>query len=112
MTRMRARWVLREPESELPTVGYAIVAKWWPGIYYLVSTIQLDLSDPVRRLAETISGMPSTDAFLTNIYRCNGDGFIGNNPPMYRRTYQTLEEAKAGHERTLTLVARGRNPRR
>jgi hypothetical protein len=41
---MRARWVFQDLTPELPAVGMATVARWWPGKYYLVSTIQLDES--------------------------------------------------------------------
>ena len=41
---MRARWVFHELTPELPGVGMATVASWWPGKCWLVSTVQLDES--------------------------------------------------------------------
>jgi hypothetical protein len=104
---MRARWVSPRPKPELPIVGQAIVATWWPGRYHFVSTIQLDPTDPLRRLTEKISGHQQTEAFVTNVYRCNKDGWWGDNSPLYERTYETLEEAKGGHEQALRLVSQG-----
>ncbi len=93
---MRVRWVSPRPSPELPIVGQAIVATWWPGRYYFVSTIQLDLSAPIRRLTEITSKSVRTDAFVTNVYRCDKHGWCGDKPFLFERTYETLREAEAG----------------
>jgi hypothetical protein len=41
---MKARWVFNDLIPELPGVGMATVASWYPGKYWLVSTVQLDES--------------------------------------------------------------------
>lgn len=41
---MRARWIFNDLEPELPGVAQTTVASWWPGKYWLVSTIQLEES--------------------------------------------------------------------
>lgn len=104
---MRARWVSPRPAPDLPIVGQAIVASWWPGRYYSVLTFQLDPTSRLRRLTEQISGFPQTEAFVTNVCRCNKYGLWVEDSPLYERTYETLEEAKAAHEHALRLVSQG-----
>lgn len=113
---MRARWVVQNPSPELPIVGQARVASWWPGSYYIVSTIQIDASDPLHRLTETIERMfPHEETtlcpgkYVTQVFKCSKDGIVRSfNEPLYELEYQELAAARAGHEETVVLLLQGR----
>jgi hypothetical protein len=112
---MRARWVLRNPSSKLPGVGTAIVASWWPGTCYLVSTIQLDSSSPLARLTQTLKSgeryedvRPGPDVFATQVFKCDSNGWVKSfDTPLYEREYVALAEATAGHDEAVNLLAQG-----
>jgi hypothetical protein len=73
-----------------------------------VLTFQPDPTGRLRRLTEQISGVPQTEAFVTTVCRCNKWGlWVDDTPLLYERTYETLEEAAAGHEHALKLVSEG-----
>ncbi|HEY0551672.1 MAG TPA: hypothetical protein VGF13_18855 [Verrucomicrobiae bacterium] len=113
---MKARWVLRYPSRELPFVGQAVVASWWPGKYYFVSTWRLDSSSPLHRLTQSLKqGVPFTDAdvgqerYMTQILKCTKDGISESfDDPLYEREYSDLSEAKAGHNESVDLLEQGR----
>jgi hypothetical protein len=113
---MRARWVLHNPSPEIPIIGQARVATWWPGRYYFVSTIQLDSSSPLHRLTESIrQGVPYAEAslgpntYVTQVFKCTKDGIVRSfKEPLYEREYSDLSAARAGHKRTVDLLEQGR----
>ena len=110
---MRARWVLETPNPETPSVGSAVVASWWPGRYYWISTIQLDPTSPLRRMTEALNTrrpydqVKVPDAYLTSVYRCktNLGGIYGD--PLYQCEYATFSEAKEGHKKALLSLTNG-----
>lgn len=114
---MHARWVLEHPSPELPTVGQAIGASWWPGRYYWVSTVQLDPSNPLMQLvAKSKSIMtgepmvPASEKFVTNVYRCDREGWVPEKEygqPLYERMYENLGAAKHGHAQAVALLTQG-----
>jgi hypothetical protein len=113
---MRARWVLHSPSPEIPIVGQARVATWWPGRYYFVSTIQLDSSSPLHRLSESIKqGVPydeatlGPDRYVTQVFRCTRDGIVKSfAEPLYQLEYADELAARAGHKHTVDLLEQGR----
>jgi hypothetical protein len=111
---MRARWVSEEANPELPAIGTAIVASWWPKRYYWVSTIQLDSASPLRRLTEAIKTRETyeqvklPDGYLTSVYRCKTSLGIIFGEPLYQREYPTISEARNGHYETVRRMAKGR----
>jgi len=118
---MRARWVLNDPSPELPMVGWAIVASWWPTIYHAVSTIQLDSASPLGRLTRSLttgkySSDPLLDRFVTEVFRSNRDGLIKSfDHPLYEKEYADLLNAKLGHKEVVDLLEQGKlilSPRR
>jgi hypothetical protein len=110
---MRARWIREEPSKS--HIGFAVVARWRPGRYYLVSTISCDGSSHLAKLTrsletgipfEQIKSVPSR--FVTNIFRCNRNGIARDiGTPLHEIVYTTLEDAQAGHANTVRLLAGG-----
>jgi hypothetical protein len=117
---MRCRWVKRNLSVQLPLVGQSIVAMWWPGRYYWVSTIQLDRDSPLAKLTQSLKEGTHSDAppptFVTQVFKCDAHGFVkslwdlslGDPEPLYEQTYDDLAAAKLGHEETARLIELGR----
>jgi hypothetical protein len=101
--KMKARWVSHRPSPQLPIVGQTIIAKWWFGRYYIVSTIELDSSSPLQKLTKSlIQSFPYEQAipeekFITNVYKCDING-TPKSDFIYVREYSTLLEAQNGHD--------------
>jgi hypothetical protein len=94
-------------------VGQAIVASWWPGLYYMVFTLQLDSTSPMRRLTETIRTgkaydqvTAAPDGFFTDLFKCDKSGLMSGDL-LYEREYKTLSEANSGHREVLVLLSDG-----
>src|SRR2546428_12410520 len=112
---MKARWVVSlNPDPELPIIGQDLVASWWPGRYYLVSTIALDPASPMSRLTHTISrGGSFKDAqppekYVTGVFRASKDFVVKSREPLYENEYSDLESARNGHAEIVRLVEQGR----
>jgi len=113
---MRARRVLHVGSSRVGLVGQTIVAHWWPGKYYFVSTIQIDSSSASSRLTRSLkTGVdymdvkPEPDVFVTNIFKCDKNGRVKpGDSPLYEQEYSDLNQAKLGHKEIVDLLAEGR----
>jgi hypothetical protein len=113
---MRARWVSPRPRPELPIVGQALVASFWPGRFYFVSTMQLDPSSPSSKLARSLElGIaynnvpPGPDEYITQIFRCNKHMIIKSfDDPLFERRYSTLPQALIGHNEAVDLLSKGK----
>jgi hypothetical protein len=91
---MRARWVFNELTPELPGVGMTTVASWWPGKYWLVSTIQLDESSVtpgssknfpfVGFIQPTLVGVGSTGFLVPYEQAPSAHESVSNGPLIYR----------------------------
>ena len=100
----------------MPMVGYTIIAKWWPGSYYLAMTFKPDSSSPLVRLTQSIvQRVPYADAalgpdrFLTQVFRCNKDGAVHSiEEPLYEQEYFDLSAAREGHQRIVEALEHGR----
>ena len=91
---MRARWIQHDRSMELPEGTKTVVAMWWPGVYYLVSTIGTE-AEPQRR-------------YLTEVFRCHRDGFPKSLDDRYfLREHEDLERAKVGHAAAVQALAAG-----
>jgi hypothetical protein len=94
----------------------AIVATWWPGRYYKVSTVQLDSSSPIAQLAQSMEQkvpfekvVPGPDKYITQVFRCTADGIVRSFfEPLFERQYSCISSARAGHKETVDLLERGR----
>lgn len=112
---MRARWVREDPPST-SHIGFAVVARWFPGRYYLVSTIRCDGTSHLAKLtrsAETSIPLEqissARETFVTNIFKCDRNGFVRSfENPLHERVYSSLDEAHAGHAKTVDLLAKGK----
>lgn len=111
---MRARWIREEPSKS--HVGFAVVARWLPGRYYLVSTICSDGTSHLAKLTRSLeTGVPfaqiesAPPRFVTNVFDCDRNGFARHiHKPLHECIYATLEEARLGHAKTLELLANGK----
>lgn len=54
---------------------------------------------------EEVAAAP--ERFVTDVYRCTGDGWIGNNKPLYEEEHVTLAQAREGHARVLGQLTKG-----
>lgn len=112
---MRTRWINHTPSPELPVVGRSIVATYWPGEYYLVSTTQEDSATPLRMFLRSVAlqvpfeNVPhEPDLFMTRIFNCNKRGWHkASEKPLYERQYSTFLEALNGHNETVDLFIKG-----
>jgi hypothetical protein len=90
---MRARWVFRDEPYNAQNVGTAVIASWFPGRYYKVSTIE---SSPTE--------------FITQVAKCDKMGWVGDwlTNTVYERDYKDRGDAFRGHEDVVNLLAAGR----
>ena len=110
---MRARWIREEPSQS--HLGFAVVARWVPGKYYLVSTISCGGNSHLARLTRSVeTGTPfdmidsTPPRFVTNIFHCDRNGIVPDiTKPLHEVVYTTLEEAHVGHANTVRLLAGG-----
>lgn len=110
---MSARWIREEPSKS--HIGFAVVARWLPGRYYLVSTICCDGSSHLARLTRSLeAGIPfeqissAPPKFVTNVFCCDRNGLARDiSKPLHEIVYTTLEDAHAGHANTVQLLSRG-----
>jgi hypothetical protein len=113
-SRMNARWVSHTPSPNLPLVAQTIIAKWWPGRYYLVSTIKLDPSSLLSRLTRSLQTSellenvaPGPDSFISQVFKCDKHGQPRSfDKPLYEKEYPTESEAKTGHNETVRRLAK------
>jgi hypothetical protein len=114
---MKPRWILNDPSpGGLPRVGTTVIAKWWPGRYYLVSTIRMDGSSAERRLIQSLkTGVsfgevgPQPDTFVTQIFKCDKHGMVKSfESPLLERHYSTLQEAEFGHQEAVAEFIRSK----
>ncbi|MGH9932144.1 MAG: hypothetical protein ACREA9_23325 [Pyrinomonadaceae bacterium] len=112
---MKARWIAHlNPNPQLPIIGQTLVASWWPGRYYFISTIAGDPSSPMSRLTHAIEhGGSSEDAkppqtYITGVFRSSKDFIPKSSDPLYEREYADLESARSGHAEIVSLLEQGR----
>ena len=112
---MKARWVVPlNPNPELPIIGQDLIASWWPGRYYLVSTGALDPSSPLSRLTHatahggSIEDAKPPESYVTGVFRSSKDSVVKSFNPLYEREYSDLESARSGHAEIVSLVEQGR----
>ena len=111
---MRARWISERPCAH-PVLFATVVASWWPGRYFRVSTVETDLQwrDKMVRLAEG-TGTPPPPWFLTQVFSCRGvltgytAGVKSLRNPLFEREYAERSEAEQGHRQTVELLAAGK----
>jgi len=109
---MCARWVSHMSSPKIPLVAQTIIAKWWPGRYYIVSTNYLDPSSPLSRLTRSLETdellenvAPGPDRFLTQVYRCDRYGMPRSfNKPLSEKEHSNQSSAKAGHDETVRAL--------
>jgi hypothetical protein len=105
LTLMRAPWILDDPSPRPGYFAHTVIAKWWPGRYFLVSTICLDGTSVEARLISSLeTGLPLDEAlplperFLTQVFRCDADGFVrSRDNPLFEKQYTTRADVNLGH---------------
>lgn len=111
---MKARWVLPNPDPRPPLIAQALVASWWPGRFYLVSTVLLDSSSALQRLTHTLTHGGSfenakpPEVYVTGVFRSNKEFVVKSLDPLYEREYSDLEAAQTGHAEIVGLLEQGR----
>jgi hypothetical protein len=113
---MHARWVLNFPTPELPGIGRAIIASWWPGRYYVVSTVQLDSFSPIAVLTRSLQqkvpfgkASPGPDKFITQVFKSDKDGMVASfDNPLYEQEYLDILAAQTGHKLVVSSLQQGR----
>ncbi len=112
---MRTRWINHDPSPELPVLGRTVIATYWPGQYYLVSTTLVDSRTPLRKFQRSVALKVSfenvphePDVFMTRIFKCDRQGsHRATENPLHERQYATLLEAMNGHNETVNLFLKG-----
>jgi len=95
---MKPRYVVEDTEPTPPSIGTAFVANWWPGSYYVVSTIDCA---PEKEMAEIFSFL-SNSGFLTQVLKADRHGMARDfNQPFYHAEHSTTEEALKDHARVV-----------
>jgi hypothetical protein len=108
---MRARWINHTPSPGLPVVGRTIIATYWPGQYFIVSTTEVESDTPLRKFQRSVAlkvdfeNVPNEpDIFMTRIFKCDKQGsHKAAEKPLYEREYPTYLEAMNGHNETVDL---------
>jgi hypothetical protein len=118
---MHVRWVSHNSSPELPIVGQAKIASFWPGRFYFVSTVQHQLhsSSPLSKLTRDLRSLQpgasynevplEQDMFITQIFRCNKHGWVKSfDDPLFEREYSSLSQARIGHNEAIDLLSKGK----
>ena len=115
---MRPRWVNDDRTIKAERVGYTVIAKWRPWLYYRVITFRVDGNSQLQRMISSLeSGLPvactprKPDSFATVVVRCNSYGVARpDSPYLLEREYATLEDAVRGHEVAVIAFGGGATP--
>jgi hypothetical protein len=111
---MRARWV-SERQCSPPVLAATVVARWMPGLYFRVSTVETDIKwrDKMLKLSEG-TGAPPPPRCLTQVFLCRGfwGAYTASTKslrnPLYEREYAERSEAEKGHREIVELLAAGK----
>jgi hypothetical protein len=111
---MRARWV-SERVCSPPVLFATVIASWWPGRFFRVSTVETDIQ--WREKMHKLSGDTGTSpppCCLTQVFLCRGAlasytaSINSLRHPLYEREYAEKSEAENGHRQTVELLAAGK----
>jgi hypothetical protein len=108
---MKPRWIEDDRKTKGDRVGYTLIAKWRPWLYYLICTFRVDGKSPMQRLISTINtGLPldrapgRADYFATRVVRCDRFGCSAPDAePLLEREYETIDEARFGHDQAVIM---------
>lgn len=110
---MRRRWVWNDPSPQPPTVGWSVVASWWPGTYYTVLTERREESPMLRLTRSLEQGVAYADAtigesYLTMVWKGDRNGFVKTpRHTIWSREYTSLRLALASHQEIVKLLLEG-----
>jgi hypothetical protein len=113
---MRARWILEDPSPET-AIAQTTIARWWPGIYYYVGTVKIELHPEDWQLINSLqTGVddptPGADVFVTQAFRCNYLGIPRSfYSPLFQKKTASIEEANRLHKTVVKLLAGGKRMR-
>jgi hypothetical protein len=116
---MLSEGVLHNPSPGLPSVGYSIVAEWWPTTYHLVITLLFDSASSDRPLAVLLRELrnsspheddePIRDYYETRVFKCDRDGNRKFSEYLwFKKQYADFEQARVGHEEVVQLLMKGK----
>jgi hypothetical protein len=73
-----------------------------------VSTVGPNQTSPISELTRSLPGANPGKDFITHIFRCDKDGLPKSlDRVLYEQEYETLDEARAGHEMAVKMLVRG-----
>ncbi len=110
---MRPRWVDDDRTIKGDRIGYTVIARWRPWLYYRIITFRVDGDSQVQRMISSLETQPPLssaprrpDSFATVAVRCSRFGVARpDSRYLLEREYATLDDAIRGHE--LAVVAFG-----
>ena len=104
---MKIRWILSDPSPDPPIIASTVIASWWLGRYYLVTTTMSDGTQSWAQLVQHYRlGVKLDDTgrlkFSTQVFKSNKDGSIGRNTdPLSEAVHDSLSNAILGHKEAI-----------
>jgi hypothetical protein len=102
------RWVRDDGEFE-GWVTHALIARWWPGKYYLVGTVKSLGAETTELIRKIIPSAPdAADEFLVQVFKCDRYGMPQPRDPYYVQSCDTKEQALEAHREVVRLLSAGK----
>ncbi len=103
---MKPRWIDDDRTVNDERLGYTVIAKWRPWIYYRIITFRVDGASALQRMTSSLElnlpldAVPAqSDYFVTVVVQCNRFGVPRTRARhLLERKYSTFDEALSGHE--------------
>ena len=102
---MKPRWVYDIPTPNDPVLSATIIAKWWFGRYFLVSTISLASLYDGKWPHEPGEEEPP---YATQVFRCDKHGIVSDAAmasPLLSIKHPSLEKAQLHHMMIVKLYS-------
>jgi hypothetical protein len=108
-----ARWNRDVKLSDPESVGYTVIAGWWPTTYHRVITFEVSVAsatDGLAALTKQLHEMfpercgPARDFFMTRVHRTDRYGIPKSERPTHEIEYQTRAEALDGHRKIVAVL--------
>jgi hypothetical protein len=100
---MKPKWIDEVGASPPTGVDSTVIARWWPGRYYRVSTIWInpDGDSPTKNILGA-----TLPEFVTQVFACDRTGLrIDTNRPLYEVASATKDEALQQHRVAVLLFS-------
>src|SRR5438477_12814016 len=102
---MKPRWLEDDRTIKGDRIGYTLIAKWRPWLYYRVITFRIDGGSPIQRMVSSMdTGLPPDsapkrpDSFATVAVRCNRYGVASpGRPPVFDKEFRANNAEDSQH---------------